>query len=96
MVAIDVVLAADVEPNPEVWSSWVADAARHHAAEGEKPIADEKQGTRLVSEAALVEVGQWVQGQLRIDDTARGAQLSRWIQAGRADYVVEQPFPHEV
>jgi hypothetical protein len=95
MVAIDVELAPDVEPNPEVWSNWVADAARHHAAAREEPIAGEKQETKLVSEAALVEVGQWVQGQLRIDDTTKGAQLSRWIQAGRADYVVEQPFPHE-
>jgi len=89
MVAIEVEIAPDVEPNPELWSSWVADAAGRHAAGGE---ATE---TRLVSEAALVEVGQWVQGQLRIDDTARGAHLSRWIQAGRADYVVEKPFPHE-
>jgi hypothetical protein len=94
MVAIEVEITPDVEPNPEVWSSWVADAAQRHAAGAEAP-AGEKQETKLVSEAALVEIGKWVQGQLRIDDTTRGAQLSRWIQAGRADHVVEKPFPHE-
>jgi hypothetical protein len=51
--------------------------------------------TRLVSEAALVEVGQFVGGQVLIDDQSRQVELSRWIQAGRADFVVERPFPHQ-
>jgi hypothetical protein len=94
MVAIDVETRPNVEPNPEVWSHWVAEAARRHLDDGEDRGWD-SQPTRLVSEAALVEIGICVRDRVRIDDAARGAQLSRWIQAGRADYVVDQPFPHE-
>jgi hypothetical protein len=94
MVAIDVEMRPNVEPNPEAWSHWVAEAARRHLDGGEDPGGG-SQPTRLVSEAALVEIGACVKDRVRIDDASRGAQLSRWIQAGRADYVVDQPFPHE-
>lgn len=95
MVAIDVESTRYVEPNPEAWSNWVAEAARRHCSEEDELYPGERQETRLVSEAALVEVGQCIQGHVRIDDPRWGAQLSRWLQAGRADYVVEGPFPHE-
>jgi hypothetical protein len=94
MVAIDIEIPPYVEPNPEAWSDWIAAAARRHLDEREDPGGG-SQPTRLVSEAALVEIGTCVRDRVRIDDAARGAQLSRWIQAGRADYVVDQPFPHE-
>jgi hypothetical protein len=87
MVAIDVESKPDVEPTPEVWTSWIAEAARRHVSDQAK--------VRLVSEAAVVEIGRCIQGRVSINDPANGAQLSRWIQAGRADYVVEAPFPHE-
>lgn len=95
MVAIDIESTPYVEPNPEVWSNWVAEAARRHAAEDDELLEEEKPPTKMVSEAALIEVGQCIQGHVRIDDPVEGAQLARWIQAGRADYVVEGPFPHE-
>jgi hypothetical protein len=91
MVAIDVEAVSGVEPQPEAWGEWIAEAARRHGGDegGEEP------STRMVSEAALVVVGRFVKGEVRIDDTASGAAVSRWIQAGRADFVVEAPFPHE-
>jgi hypothetical protein len=89
MVAIDVESVSGVEPQPEVWSDWVSEAARRHGQDGGEPP------TRMVSEAALVEVGRTIRGEVRIDDTASGAAVSRWIQAGRADFLVEAPFPHE-
>jgi hypothetical protein len=95
MVAIEVENSLIAEPNPEAWSSWVATAARRHAGDGGAAADRDPPRTRLVSEAALVEIGTFAAGKVRIDDAARGAHLSRWIQAGRADYVVEQPFPHE-
>jgi hypothetical protein len=95
MVAIDVESKSEVEPNPEVWTSWVAEAAGRHVSDEPEPSTDNEHRTRFVSEAALVEVGRWIKGHVSIDDAAQGAELSRWIQAGRADYVVEAPFPHE-
>jgi hypothetical protein len=92
MVAIDVEAVPGVEPQPEIWGEWVAEAARRHSDGGE---AGEEGRTRMVSEAALVVVGRFVKGEVRLDDTASGAAVSRWIQAGRADYVVEAPFPHQ-
>jgi hypothetical protein len=90
MVAIDVEAVSGVEPQPEIWGEWVAEASRRHSdgGGGDPP-------TRMVSEAALVVVGRFIKGEVRIDDTASGAAVSRWIQAGRADYVIEAPFPHE-
>ena len=95
MVAIDVESRPDVEPNPEVWTTWVSDAADRHVSDEREPGLDNDRGTRFVSEAALIEVGRWIKGRVSIDEPAQGAELSRWIQAGRADYVVEAPFPHE-
>lgn len=103
MVAIDVESTLYVEPNPEAWTTWVAEAARRHTTDDEQLEVGEERQTRLVSEAALVEIGQCMQGHVRIDDPSQGAELSRWLQAGRADYVVEGgvpqdvegPFPHE-
>jgi hypothetical protein len=93
MVAIDVEAVFGVEPQPEVWGDWVAEAARRHG--GDEDGDEAEQPTRMVSEAALVVVGRFAKGEVRIDDTASGAAVSRWIQAGRADFVVEAPFPHE-
>jgi hypothetical protein len=90
MVAIEVETERGVEPTPEVWSEWVAAAAVRHGGD-----AEGGDGMRTVSEAALVEVGQFVNGHVSIADAGAGAAISRWIQTGRADYVVEAPFPHE-
>jgi hypothetical protein len=95
MVAIEVEARPDVEPNPEVWTTWVSDAAGRHVADEREPGMGKDRGTRFVSEAALIEVGRWIKGRVSIAEPAQGAELSRWIQAGRADYVVEAPFPHE-
>ena len=96
MIAIDVVSTPYVEPTPESWATWVAEACEHHGCKREEERhPGERPETKLVSEAALVEVGQCIQGHVRIDEPEEGARLSRWLQAGRADYVVERPFPHE-
>ncbi len=93
MVAIDVEAEPEVEPQPEAWSSWAARAAQRHSADDEEVVR--LRHTRLVSEAALVQVGQFVAGEILIDDSEKGAELQRWIEAGRADFVVERPFPHQ-
>jgi hypothetical protein len=93
MVAIDVQWMPAVEPSHEVWKSWIAEAAQRHAGESEGTAKDAPL-TRFVSEAALVEVGRWVNGRIDADRDAE-SQLGRWVQAGRADYVVEAPFPHQ-
>ena len=104
MVAIDVQRTPYVEPNPEAWHTWVAEAAQHHTADDDELLdLGEERETRFVSEAALVEIGKCIQGHVRIDERWQGAELSRWLQAGRADHVVgggappdaESPFPHE-
>ena len=93
MVAIDVEIEADVEPEDGIWNRWANIAAARHMADDEE--AARVRQTRFVSEAALVEIGLFAGGQVLIGDRARRAELSRWIQAGRADYVVERPFPHQ-
>jgi hypothetical protein len=93
MVAIDVEIEAETEPQGGIWNRWAIVAAARHLAEDEEAVRVRR--TRLVSEAALVEVGQFVGGQVLIDDRTRQVELSRWIQAGRADFVVERPFPHQ-
>lgn len=93
MVAIDVEAEPDVEPQPELWSVWADRAAHRHVSDDEEVVS--RRQTRLVSEAALVQIGQIMGGEVLLDDSATGAELSRWIQAGRADYIVERPFPHE-
>jgi hypothetical protein len=94
MVAIDVEIEAETEPQDGIWNRWAIVAAARHLAEDEEAVRVRR--TRLVSEAALVEVGQFVGGQVLIDDQSRQVELSRWIQAGRADFVVERPFPHQM
>jgi hypothetical protein len=89
MIAIDIEWTAYVEPNPEVWSTWIADASRRHSAEEDELMAGERRETKLVSEAALIEVGRFVHGRVLIDEPAQGAQLSRWLEAGRADWVID-------
>ena len=93
MVAIDVEIEADTEPQDGIWNRWAIVAAARHLADDEEAVRVRR--TRLVSEAALVEVGQFAGGQVLIDDRTRRVELSRWIQAGRADFVVERPFPHQ-
>jgi hypothetical protein len=95
MVAIDVESTAYVEPNPVVWTTWIEAAARRHTSGDEGEMLESEQQTRLVSEAALVEVGKCIQGRVLIDDASKGAELSRWLQAGRADYVVDGYLPGE-
>jgi hypothetical protein len=90
MIAIDVEWMPYVEPKPEVWGRWIAEAAQRHIAESEQlPEGGEGRTTKLVSEAALIEVGRCVDGKLWLDEPAQGAQLSRWLEAGRADWVIE-------
>jgi hypothetical protein len=91
MIAIDVEWTPYVEPKPEVWGTWIANAARRHFADPEAMEEGERRDTRLVSEAALIEVGRCVDGRVWIDEPAQGAQLSRWLEAGRADWVIEGP-----
>jgi hypothetical protein len=93
MVAIEVEIEPDTEPQDGIWNRWAIVAAARHLADDEEAVRVRR--TRLVSEAALVEVGQFSGGQVLIDDRARRVELSRWIQAGRADFVVERPFPHQ-
>jgi hypothetical protein len=93
MVAIDVEIEAETEPQGGIWNRWAIVAAARHLAEDEEAVRVRR--TRLVSEAALVEVGQFVGGQVLIDDGTRQVELSRWIQAGRTDFVVERPVPHQ-
>ncbi len=88
MIAIDVEWRGGVEPKPEIWTDWVSDAVQRHVLDEEIP-EPEAQGSRCVSEAALIEVGRWVDGKLWIDEPAQGAQLSRWLEAGCADWVIE-------
>jgi hypothetical protein len=94
MVAIDVQWMPAVEPSREVWESWIAEAARRHAG-GEDEQGGDAPLTRFVSEAALVEVGRCVNGRVVIPDDASHTQSGRWVQAGRSDYVVDTPFPHQ-
>jgi hypothetical protein len=93
MVAIDVEVDSEVEPQEGLWNHWAVVAAARHLADDEDTARARQ--TRLVSEAALVQIGQFVGGQVLIDDRASRVELSRWVQAGRADYVVERPFPHQ-
>lgn len=93
MVAIDVEIEPDVEPREGLWNHWTVVAAARHLADDEETARVRQ--TRLVSEAALVQVGQFAGGQVLLDDVDERVELSRWIQAGRADFVIERPFPHQ-
>jgi hypothetical protein len=94
MIAIDVQWMPAVEPGRKVWEGWVAEAARRHSGE-ESEDGDDAPLTRFVSEAALVEVGQCVNGRVVIPNDAAHTQSGRWVQAGRSDFVVDTPFPHQ-
>ena len=94
MVAIDVQWMPAVEPIREVWERWVVEAAQRHAGE-EGHAGEDAPLTRFVSEAALVEVGQCVNGRVVIPNDAAHTQSGRWVQAGRSDFVVDTPFPHQ-
>jgi hypothetical protein len=94
MVAIDVEATAYVEPTSEVWSTWVCEAARRHVCgREERLLMEDEAQTRLVSEAALVEVGHWFEGRLIVADGDCQAQITRWLQAGTADYHIDGYLP---
>ena len=84
-VAIDVEATGYVDPTPEVWGNWVAEAARRHCA-AEDALLDEEMATRYVSEDELIAVGRYEDCCVLVDELGR-ARLSRWIEAGRAAYL---------
>lgn len=90
-VAIDVEATSYVAPTPEIWSSWVAEAARRHAATEQELEQAEEIETRLVSSQDLTEVGRFENGCVLIDRNAR-PRLQAWLQAGRTTaYLYETP-----
>jgi hypothetical protein len=94
-VAIDVELTPYVEPSPERWSTWAGEAGRRHATDDEDLLIGEEPRTRIVFESDLVEVGRFMQGTVAVTDEVAGAQLSRWIDAGRAAYVADGYVPSQ-
>jgi hypothetical protein len=92
IVAIDVDSTPYVDPNPEIWGRWVAEAARRHVPEEELPPGEEMQAV-MVSEHDLVEVGQYDNGQVVITDDVARARLSVWVEAGRTAYAARGPVP---
>jgi len=89
MVAVDFVSTRYVEPTPETWSTWVAEAARRHSAEIDDLLPGEEPATRVVPDYQLLEVGRCIQGHVLIEDPALGIQLQRWIEAGRVDHMID-------
>lgn len=90
-VAIDVESTSYVDPTPETWSSWIAEAARRHAATEEQFGDAEEMQTTLVSNQDLVEVGRFENGCVLVDKNGRQS-LQAWLQAGRtAAYLAESP-----
>jgi hypothetical protein len=93
MVAIDVESTPYVDPSPEIWGTWVAEAAlRHVTREEELPPGEEMQ-TVMVSEHDLVEVGKYDNGQVLINDEVGRARLTVWVEAGRTAYAAQGSFP---
>jgi hypothetical protein len=89
-VAIDVEATSYVAPTPETWSSWVAEAARRHAAT-ENELESEENLTKLVSSQDLIEIGRFVNGCVLVDKDGR-QRLQAWMQAGRtAAYLADSP-----
>ena len=84
-VAIDVVATDYVDPTPEVWGTWVAEAAQRHVAP-EDSMLGEAMETQYVSEQELVAVGRYEDGCVLVNEVGR-QMLSRWIEAGRAAYL---------
>jgi hypothetical protein len=89
LVAVDIQSTRYVEPTPETWTTWVAEAARRHTAGEDELLPGEESQTRLVPEYQLVEVGRCIQRHVLIEDPALGATLQRWIEAGRVDYAID-------
>ena len=84
-VAIDVESTQYVDPTPEVWGTWVAEAARQHATPNEA-LPGEEMETQYVSEHDLLAVGRYEDGCVLVNEVGR-ARLSMWIEAGRAAYL---------
>ena len=93
IVAIDVEMETDIEPEDGFWNRWAAIAAARHLADEEE--ATRLRHTRFVSEAALVPIGRFADGQVLVQGSWGRNELSRWIEAGRAEFVTERPFPHQ-
>ena len=91
-VAIDVQSTPYVEPTPERWTTWVAEAALRHSTDEQDRFMGEPE-TRIVYEGDLMEIGRFEEGMTTIGDEAGGAQLTRWIEAGRTAYVVDGYVP---
>ncbi len=90
-VAIDVESTPYVDPTPETWSSWVAEAARRHAATEDGFANGEQMETALVSNQDLIEVGRFENGCVLIDRDGRH-HVQAWLQAGRiAAYLANSP-----
>jgi len=83
MVAIDVEATQYVDPNPEIWGTWVAEAVDLHIGANQEAAE-----TMIVSEHDLIEVGRYEGGCVLVDDVGR-ARLSMWIEAGRAAYMAD-------
>jgi hypothetical protein len=88
-VAIDVESTGYVDPTPETWSNWVAEAARRHA-ETEDELGDSEVETRLVSSEDLIEIGRFENGCVLIAREAR-PRLQAWLQAGRTATYLNEP-----
>jgi hypothetical protein len=94
MVAINVESTAYVEPSMAVWITWLSEAARRHTCDREEQLLmDDESQTRLVSEAGLIEVGRWADGRLDLADDEDRNEITRWIQAGAADYCLDGYLP---
>jgi hypothetical protein len=93
-VAINVEATTYVEPSPAVWITWLCEAVRRHARNREEQLLMEAEAqTRLVPEAALIEVGRWVNDCMVAADPGARAEINRWIEAGAADYHVDGYLP---
>jgi hypothetical protein len=89
-VAIDVEATSYVAPTPETWSSWVAEAARRHAATPEELETGEEDQTKLVSSQDLLEIGRFENGCVLIAREGR-QRLQAWMQAGRTAALADSP-----
>jgi hypothetical protein len=84
-VAIDVESTQYVDPTPEIWGTWVAEAARRHSSPTDELPGEEMQ-SQYVSEHELVAVGRYEDGCVLVNEVGR-ARLSMWIEAGRTAYL---------
>jgi hypothetical protein len=94
MVAINVESTAYVQPSMAVWITWMSEAVRRHASDHEEQLLmDEESRTRLVPEAALLEVGKWEGGRLALAESGDRDEITHWIQAGAAAYELDGYLP---